>query len=104
MGGFSFDCSQTPRPCALFTLLRNPLARLLSGYHYFCQDCQEDGRQCPGYVGYKGVDREGRDTPNNLSQAATLVSGMAKPCPSHALPFYANENRVETQCCLACSL
>lgn len=73
MGGFTFSCSTTPRPCAMFTLLRNPLARLLSGYSYFCKACQEHGRQCPGYRGFKGAGHEGRDTPSDISSQVALT-------------------------------
>ncbi|KAJ8601161.1 hypothetical protein CTAYLR_008281 [Chrysophaeum taylorii] len=36
------------RPCDYFTLLRDPLDRLVSAYNYFCRDCEEEGRQCGG--------------------------------------------------------
>jgi hypothetical protein len=34
------------RPCHHVTLLREPVARLLSDYAYFCQACSEQGRFC----------------------------------------------------------
>ena len=36
------------RRCRAFTVLRHPVARLLSSYAYFCKACAEGGRQCRG--------------------------------------------------------
>jgi hypothetical protein len=33
-------------PCAYFTLLRHPVARIISAYAYFCRACSERGRRC----------------------------------------------------------
>jgi hypothetical protein len=42
-------CNETTRPCKYFTVLRDPIDRILSAYSYFCQGCAEGGRQCRGY-------------------------------------------------------
>ena len=34
--------------CRVFTVLRHPVARLLSAYDYFCKGCAERGRHCAG--------------------------------------------------------
>ena len=34
------------RPCHYFTILREPVARLVSAYNYFCLSCSEDGKFC----------------------------------------------------------
>ena len=36
------------RKCKAFTVLRHPVARILSSYAYFCKGCEEGGRQCRG--------------------------------------------------------
>ena len=36
----------TGRSCRYFTLLREPLARLISDWNYYCLDCAENGRRC----------------------------------------------------------
>lgn len=38
--------STVGRPCRYFTILREPIARAISAYNYFCLACAEDGRQC----------------------------------------------------------
>lgn len=40
-----------PRPCYYFTLLRDPVARVISAHAYFCLACKENGRQCAGNKG-----------------------------------------------------
>mmetsp|Transcript_19926 Transcript_19926/g.43467 ORF Transcript_19926/g.43467 Transcript_19926/m.43467 type:complete len:574 (-) Transcript_19926:99-1820(-) len=34
------------RPCRYFTVLREPIARVLSEYAYFCRDCEENRKFC----------------------------------------------------------
>jgi len=35
-----------PRPCQYFTTIREPLARLISEYSYFCLECQDKNKFC----------------------------------------------------------
>lgn len=37
-----------PSRCRYFTLLREPVARAVSAYEYFCRDCSEHSRFCSG--------------------------------------------------------
>jgi hypothetical protein len=48
---------ESSRPCAYFSVLREPIARLLSSYDYFCRNCREAGRYCenPLVVGRGGA-------------------------------------------------
>ena len=39
-------CSLTRRPCRYFTVLREPVDRLVSSYNYFCSSCREQGKFC----------------------------------------------------------
>ena len=38
---------QTPRPCHYLSTFREPIARLVSSYNYFCVACSERNRKCP---------------------------------------------------------
>jgi len=71
-GFCSYFQAATGRPCAYMTMLREPIARLLSGWSYFCLACSEGGRKCP----YKGAELE------------RLVSANQRlPWDAHGLPI-----------------
>jgi len=40
------DCILFRRPCRYFTVLREPVDRLVSSYNYFCLSCSEQGKFC----------------------------------------------------------
>ena len=40
------ECSLSKRPCLYFTVLREPVDRLVSAYNYFCLDCREQEKYC----------------------------------------------------------
>eukprot|EP00937_MAST-01D_sp_MAST-1D-sp2_P006167 g6167.t1 len=46
LGLFHGSCRDVQRPCSYFTLLREPMSRLLSEYNYFCRGCMEDHKWC----------------------------------------------------------
>lgn len=39
-------CDRIFRPCRYFTLMRDPVARMISDYKHFCRNCAENGLQC----------------------------------------------------------
>ena len=39
-------CSLFRRPCRYFTVMREPVDRLVSSYNYFCLSCKENGKFC----------------------------------------------------------
>lgn len=39
-------CDRIFRPCKYFTLMRDPVARMISDYKHFCRNCAENGLQC----------------------------------------------------------
>ena len=47
-------CSLFRRPCRYFTVIREPVDRLVSSYNYFCLSCK-DGKLCPSME--KGAGR-----------------------------------------------
>ena len=49
------------KPCAYFTELRHPVARLKSAYDYFCLSCAENRRYCKSE---RMVSRSGQKCPD----------------------------------------
>ena len=46
IGGTHGLCTHFQRPCFYFTLMREPVARLISAYNYFCLTCSDNGNYC----------------------------------------------------------
>lgn len=91
MYGFDF-CEKLvlDRPCQYFTILRDPIQRILSSYKYFCVECQENGRQCIG--GSEALYRKVLRCPNMtiVEYARALGSPYTRSFANHGtkkIPF-----------------
>ena len=81
------------RPCRYFTVLREPISRLLSEYRYFCRGCAERGKfcgravttRCPNMTIAEWAARQPNQYVRNFGQ------GWARHVPandSHARAYY----------------
>ena len=71
--GFPFGaCSFTSRPCRYFTILREPISRLISAYNYFCLDCKDRHKFC--------ATQQGRPAKND--RPAWVRKCMLSTCPN----------------------
>lgn len=74
------SCDATQRPCKEYTILREPVARVMSSYAYFCQACAESSKYC-----VRDADELNERALNN-SQLKRDRHGLAKTTPSLSCP------------------
>jgi hypothetical protein len=87
-----------PSECTYFTIVRDPIARMVSGYRYFCQGCAEACRYC-GHPAFAHTPF-GRRCPNVLLlEYASLIGNLytnhfsgAEACAPCETPVFDTEN------------
>lgn len=76
------------RPCRYMTLLRDPIAMIISAYNWFCVNCHEGGIQCPNNETIRAErQKQQQETPRAYPELSCPNMSIVQYARHYSNPF-----------------